>query len=55
MNSGVAQLYQIMSILTTMNKHHLLCFKHAANNLIKLKLHNNCSAQAVNNISESVM
>ena len=31
------------------------CFAHAEHKLIKLKLYNNCSAQAVNNISESAM
>ena len=31
------------------------CFAHAEHNLIKLKLYNNSSAQAVNNISESAM
>ena len=34
---------------------NLFCFAHAENNLIKFKLYNNWSAQAVNNISESAM
>ena len=31
------------------------CFAHAKNNLIELNLHNNCSAHAVNNISDSAL
>ena len=46
MNSGVLRLDQIMSILPT----NLLT--HAEHNLIKLKLYNNWSVQAVNIISE---
>ena len=34
---------------------NLFCFAHAENNLIKFKLCDNWSAQAVNNISESPM
>ena len=33
----------------------VFCFAHAEHNLIKLKLYNNWSAQAVNNILESAM
>ena len=33
----------------------VFCFTHAEHNLIKLKLYNNWSAQAINNISDSVM
>ena len=33
----------------------VFCFAHAEHNLIKLKLYNNSSAQAVNNILESAM
>ena len=33
----------------------MFCFAHSEHNLIKLKLYNNWSAQAVNNISESPM
>ena len=39
MNLGPARVYQIMSILLTMNKHHLFYFVHAEHNLIKLKLY----------------
>ena len=52
MNSSVIRLYQVMSILLTMNKHHLFCFVHAEHNLIKLKLYINA---AVNNILEGAM
>ena len=34
---------------------NVFCFGHAQRNLIKLKLYNNWSVQAVNNISESAM
>ena len=44
MNSDVVWLYQIMSILLAMSK---FCFAHAEHNLIKFKLYNNWSAQAV--------
>ena len=40
MNSGVLRLYQIMSILLTMNKHNFF-IAHAEYELIKLKLYNN--------------
>ena len=33
----------------------MFCFAHAEHDLIKLKLYNNWSAQAVNNILESAM
>ena len=53
-------LDQIMPILLSMNKHHFqsvftaaFCFAHAEYNLNKLKLYNNWSVQAVNDISES--
>ena len=51
MNSGVLRLDQIIFILLIMNKHHLRSLLYMRN-IIKLKLYNNCSAQAVNNISE---
>ena len=47
-----------MSILLTMNKHHLLLlfvFVHAENSLNKLKLYNNWLAQVGNSILENVM
>ena len=43
MNSSVIRLYQVMSILLTMNKHHLFCFVHDEYNLIKLKLYINAA------------
>ena len=53
------QLDQRMSILLAMNKHRwqslLLCFVLHMPNIIKLKLYNNRSAQAVNIISECAM
>ena len=33
----------------------MFCFAHAKHNLIKLKLNDNWSVQAVNNVSESAM
>ena len=44
MNSDVVWLDQIMSILLAMSK---FCFAQAEHNLIKFKLYNNWSAQAV--------
>ena len=54
MTLGFVWLDEIISILLTMNKHHLdsllLRFVLHMPNIIKLKLHNNWSAQALNNI-----
>ena len=54
MNLRVFRLDQRMSISLTINKHRLqsllFCFAHAEHHLIKLKLYNNRSAQAVNSL-----
>ena len=61
MNSDVTGIDQVMSTLLTLNKHRLqsfyscFCFTLAEHNVIKFSLHINCSAQAVNNISESAI
>ena len=59
MNSGVVRLDQIMYILLTMNHNPsqslLLGFVLNMPHIIKLKLHNNWSPQAVDNILESAM
>ena len=56
MNLGVVRLDEIIPISPAMNKNSLqFCFVHAEQNLIKLKLYYNGSAQAVNDISKYVM
>ena len=55
-NSGVLRLDQIISIACVLKQTLLVFFiAHAEHNLIKLKLYNNLTAQAVNNISENAM
>ena len=51
MNSRVLRQDQSLFILLTLNKHPLrFRFTHAELHLIKLKIYNNSSAQAVNSV-----
>ena len=43
-------LLAVITVTTVIINITALCFAHAEQNLIKLKLYNNWSAQAVNNI-----
>lgn len=61
MNSGVVRLDKIISKVLTLNKHCLLSLllrfflANSKHNLIKIKLYNNWSRQAVNNITSSAI
>ena len=60
MNSGVVRLDQMNAYFANNEQASLaltaaVCFAHAEYNLIKLKLYNNWSAKAIDNISWSAM